>query len=178
MTTSRLAQFGRDAVLVAFVATVAACSSAPRQRPVEMGPVDTGANSLEAVRRQLKGTWSLTSYEVYDGGHRRKLNASAQLTYDDFGNLTMRGEVKNAAPGGERPALLNYSGRAVIDVTSSELRLMDLESRGDRAPADVAKAADPANVRHYKIDNSKLVLTTLGATGQPEAVSTWKKAGS
>jgi hypothetical protein len=33
-------------------------------RAVKMGPVDTGATSLEFVRRQLKGTWELTALEV------------------------------------------------------------------------------------------------------------------
>ena len=41
------------------------CSGAPRQRNVEMGPVDAGAGSLTAARKFLEGRWALESFEVF-----------------------------------------------------------------------------------------------------------------
>lgn len=41
------------------------CHAAPRGRPVKMGPVDTGPQSVEATRRQLEGAWELVKLETY-----------------------------------------------------------------------------------------------------------------
>ena len=45
-------------IAAALVAT-AGCSAAPRQRPVEGGPVDTGAGTLTSARKFLEGRWTL-----------------------------------------------------------------------------------------------------------------------
>ena len=56
------------------IATVAAvvigtgCAAAPRERPIKGGDVDTGPGSVEAVRRQLEGTWDLVSLAVTPKG--------------------------------------------------------------------------------------------------------------
>ena len=44
------------------------CSGAPRQRNVEMGPVEAGAGSLTAARKFLEGRWALESFEVLPPG--------------------------------------------------------------------------------------------------------------
>ena len=59
---------------------LAACPAGPRASPVKMGPVDTGAGSLESVRRQLQGSWDLVSLEVMAaGGTPVKVAATGHL---------------------------------------------------------------------------------------------------
>lgn len=78
----------------------AACQAAPRQRPVEMGPVDKGPGSLGAVRKQLEGTWTLVSLETYhERGPAVLVKATGQLIYDQYGNLTIKGIVEGSGGG-------------------------------------------------------------------------------
>src|SRR2546423_119338 len=154
---------------------LSACASPPVQKPMKGGPVDIGAGSLEAVRRQLEGTWTLTSYEVYRDGKRQRVPASAHLSYDNFGNLTMTGELARPGAGETRPVLLNYSGRAVLDVATRELRLLGMVQSGDAVPSSVVEATSPENVRHYDIRGDVLTLTVLSGKGKPTAASAWKK---
>src|SRR5262245_12015294 len=90
------------------LALCCACGPAPIYRPIKVGDVDTGANSVEAVRRQFQGTWTLDTYYVYEGTRRRRLDATAELSYDEFGNLKMHGELKNPGTAGAPPTLLNF----------------------------------------------------------------------
>jgi hypothetical protein len=155
--------------------TSGACASAPLQKPINVGEAETGAGTLESVRKQLEGSWTLVSYEILQGGRRQRLDATAEMTYDQFGNLNMRGELKNPNASPERrPALLNYSGRAVIDVGKSELRFV-VENSGDPLPRSVEAPVNPENVRHYMFRNSLLELTIFDANGQATGFSTWKK---
>jgi hypothetical protein len=152
------------------------CAPAPIYKPIKAGDVDTGANSLESVRRQFQGTWALDHYYVYEGAQRRRLDATAELKYDEFGNLTMRGQLKNPTPATSAAALmLNYTGRAVIDVNSKELRMMAVSNAGDSLPSPIEAKVDPASVRHYEFQGSELWLTVNGADGKPTASSSWKK---
>ena len=106
-----------------------ACQAAPVGRPVKMGPVDTGAGSLESVRRQLQGSWELVTLEVMaPGGAPTKVPATGHLKYDEYGNLTMDGRV-TAAAGGVDPNVLNMSGRAVIDPDKHMIRFQDVEAK-------------------------------------------------
>jgi hypothetical protein len=153
-----------------------ACAPAPIYKPIKAGDVDTGGNSLEAVRRQFQGTWALDNYYVYEGTRRRRLDATAELKYDEFGNLTMRGQLKNATAATSAAALmLNYTGRAVIDVNSKELRMMAVSNTGDALPSPIEAKVDPSSVRHYQFQGSELWLTVNGADGKPTASSSWKK---
>src|SRR5262249_16859082 len=97
-------------------------------------------------------------------------------TYDEFGNLKMRGQLKNPTPATANAALmLNYTGRAVIDVTSKQLRMMAVSSTGDSLPSPIQVQVDPASVRHYDFQGSELWLTVSGTDGKPTASSSWKK---
>jgi hypothetical protein len=89
----------------------------------------------------------------------------------------MRGALKNPTTAPSTAALmLNYSGRAVIDVNSKELRMTGVASTGDSIPATIATQVDPASVRHYEFRGSELWLTVTGADGKPTASSSWKKS--
>src|SRR5262245_46071204 len=152
------------------------CAPAPIYKPIKVGDVDTGANSLEAVRRQFQGTWALDHYYLYEGTRRRRLDATAELKYDEFGNLTMRGQLKNPTSAPTNAALmLNYTGRAVIDVNNKQLRMMAVSNTGDALPSPIEAKVDPASVRHYEFQGSELWLTVNGADGKPTASSSWKK---
>src|SRR4029450_13714490 len=88
--------------------SLCACAAAPRTRPVKMGDVDTGVGSLEDTRRQLAGTWTLVEYRGYDKGGPVRVDASAELSYDEFSNLKMKGAVKDPAQPKSSTAVLNY----------------------------------------------------------------------
>jgi len=161
---------------VAVLLVVSACAtSRPRQRPVEMGPVAGGPGSLEAVRKQLEGTWNLVSAEVVSpAGQRTAVKASAVLTYDAYGNLSLKGKYEDPAATAEQNASLNFTGRAVIDTQNKVLRLLDLQqSEGDLAalPADMAAR----RARAYAFSGDTLTLTVKDASGRVTAVNTWRR---
>ena len=163
-------------ILVATVPAVAGCSSAPRKRPVKMGAVDTGPGSLEAVRRQLEGSWELISVEAIDpAGKATARKATGRLTYDAYGNLVIAGRLLDTdQPPTSVSGLLAYSGRAVIDTPKSRLVLMDIQSR---LPSSAAIPAEVSadKVRYYVIEGNMLTMTVKDAAGVTTGRTTWHK---
>ena len=156
------------ALAVGFLMSTAACGvpAAPRQRPIEMGPVDTGPNSLEAVRRQLSGTWDLVSLDTFpkaDGAAVPIANAKAVLTYDDYGNLTIK--------GADATRMLDYSGRALIDVAKQQLYFRGVEGNVEELPKEI----DIASTRKYAFDGGLLKISTIDAQGRVTGTSVWKR---
>jgi hypothetical protein len=156
--------------------TVSACTtSRPRQRPVEGGAVDTSTGSLSAVRKQLEGTWNLVSADVVSpAGARMTIKATAVLTYDAYGNLSLKGDLEDPAATAEQRAALNYTGRAVVDTQRQVLRLLDLkqsEGASGVLPADMAASRE----RAYAFDGDLLTLTVKDSKGRVTAVNTWRK---
>jgi hypothetical protein len=175
---SRAVGVARLVGFAAIIALCVSCAPAPIYRPIKGGDVDTGTGTLEDVRQQLKGTWALLAYEVYENGKPHRLPAQGQMTYDEFGNLKLVGQLKQTGTGAaaaKPPMLLNYSGRAVIDVRSHELRLLDVNEGAEPLPGNIADAVTPANVRKYDLKADTLALTVLDAKGQPTASSSWKR---
>ncbi len=151
-----------------------ACAASPRRRPLDLGPVKAGPDSIEAVRRQFQGRWTLLSFETFPatGGPAVRHEATGELTYDEYGNLVVRGALPGAEPGAPA-ALLRYVGRAVIDVANRRLILQDLEGRGGEVlPASIA--AEQA--RYYEFEADVLKLSVKDGSGRRTAVITWKKA--
>lgn len=149
-------------------ALVVACSAAPRQRPVKLGEVEQGSGTLESVRRQLEGNWMLTDYEVLTAGKRPVVG---QLTYDAFGNLSVLARIDRA---GQAPEVIEYSGRAVIDVRAETLKLDGLTYK-QRPTAATLQAAGLEEPRHYAFSDGVLTLSVLGADGKPTAHVVWKR---
>jgi hypothetical protein len=153
---------------------VAGCPSAPRGRPVKMGPTDTGVGSVESERRRLKGTWQLASLQILSqSGEMLIVQAQGVLTYDDFGNLTMKGTI--AASTDIDPSALNISGRAAIDPDRHTIRILDVASA---TPDDrrVDPSIDPKHVRHYEfVGVDELKTTVVNAEGKTTASATWKR---
>jgi hypothetical protein len=161
--------------VVAIAPCVAACEAAPRVRNVEMGPVDTGANSVEAVRRQLEGTWTLVSLVVYDAaGQAQPAQAKGRLTYDKYGTMAITGTI--AAGPHIDPAALNLKGRVTIDPDKKMLVFGGITA-GSPDARRVDPKLDASNVRYYEFDNDLLKTTTKDASGATTATLTWKKAG-
>ena len=153
----------------------AGCAAAPRTRPIDIGdPVNTGPGSMEAVRRQLQGTWQLTALESVPpaGGARVPIAATGTLVYDEFANLTIDGRTTDpAAPVAARErALVSFKGRAVIDAAKGELKLMDLTGNVD--PNEVLS---PERRRRFEFDADLLKLSSIDERGEVTAISTWRR---
>jgi hypothetical protein len=161
--------------LTAVVVVVAAygCHAAPRGRAVELGPVDTGAGSVEATRRHLRGTWELVTLDVYPADARPvTVQATGRLVYDEFGNLSMRGTV--AGGPAIDASVLNLTGRVVIDPDTHSLRFESITARtADEKRLD--PQFDTRHVRYYEFVGDLLKMTTRGADGSVLAVATWRR---
>ncbi len=169
-------QLSRFALLVGCLTlpVVTGCAPTPRQRPIPVGPVDTGVGSLEAVRRQLSGTWELVSFEAFTGrGQSSRVPASGRLTYDEFGNLTVQGQLENDEGRG-RMTLLNLSGRAVIDVVQQRFLILDSAGNLPFDEADFATAS-PDRFRYYEFAGDRLILTVKDEDGETTALLTWQR---
>ncbi len=153
----------------------AGCAKGDRQKPMLLGPVDAGPGSLESIRRELAGTWSLTSLEVIaPDGARRPVRARGTLTYDAYGALAIEGVVDDP----DRPAalVLDYSGRIVIDAAKKEFRPADFESA---KPVDAAQVAPVSldKVRRFEVGGNRLAVTYLDGAGKPTAETVWNRTG-
>jgi hypothetical protein len=161
-------------VLLAVIATMAACTASERQRPMGMGDVNTGAGSLEAVRRQLEGTWDLLSIEWSSapGVPRAPIKATGTLIYDEYANLTIDARTTDpAAPVAAREsALLSFKGRAAIDPVKKELTLMNLT--GNVNPDEVLS---PERKRRFEVNLDTLKLSSFDEKGEITAITTWQR---
>ncbi len=161
--------------LIVVAALLAGCKAQPRIRPVKAGDVDTGANSVEAARRQLEGTWDLESLETYSppgGSPTKSEGASAVLTYDAYGNLNIMGKPGSSGSMPAAVELLTYEGRAVIDPVKQELKLQAVKGNTGALGKDVGVE----RVRRYKIESGVLTISVVDpASGQVSATTTWKK---
>lgn len=161
--------------VAALLTLIAACESAPRVRPVRMGDVDTGTESMEAVRKRLKGSWNLVSLQLYStSGQPTTADASGRLQYDDYGNMSIQATV-NGAPAGFEPTAVNISGRVAIDPVAHVLTFMDVTARSaDELRVD--PKIDASRRRHYEFEGELLKTTVKSASGSPVSVATWKKS--
>jgi hypothetical protein len=142
-----------------------------------MGPVNQGAGTLEAVRHQLEGTWTLMSLEVYtDDGKPAQVKATGTLVYDEYGNLAVKAALTEAgAVGGVqlKPTVLNYTGRTVIDVANSRMVLADISGN---VPAENALSAiSPDRARYYEFVDDQLKISVKDAQGRTTALLVWRK---
>jgi hypothetical protein len=164
---------------VILAATTGACAAQSRTRPVRMGDVDTGPGSLEAVRRQFEGTWTLELIEIPDAtGKLVPIKATGGMKMDAFGNLEVRGSLAEPLPesaAGPGAQVIEYGGRLVIDVQKSVFRLQAPEAT---APIDKALLArlDPKLERKYVFTGpDRLTVSPLDASGKPTAVTHFRK---
>lgn len=173
--TSRLSALAGVTVMV--ILTALSCKSSPSQKNIGLGPVDTGPGSVEYVRRQLTGTWTLQKFETVDAaGQFHEVKANATLTYDPYGNMKVSGTLLEPLPGQsqqEMQAMLSYSGRIVIDTAKHEFKLQAQEGTSDPAlqPSVGAQMA-----RKYEITPELLTITFVDAQGKTTARTIFKRA--
>ena len=171
---------GLVAVAIAGVMASGCAGSPERARPIPLGPVAQGPNSLESVRRQFEGQWDLVSAETYAAsGQPHVIKAKGRLTYDAYANLTLdaRFDESQEQMDGSVKSLLSYKGRAVIDVVKSRLVLQDLEKRS-ASGADAPEGMEAANARYYAFEGDLLTLTMKDAAGKTTGKTVWRRIGT
>jgi hypothetical protein len=162
---------------VAVCVLLTACAPSPRQRPLSAGPVEFGPDSLEVTRRQLAGTWTMTRLEALDQtGHLVPVKAKAQLTYDEFGNLTITATLEEPLPGQKsvgEASNLDYKGRATIDTARHEL-VFTGNSTAAPDPGTL-KAIGLESRRKYELDGQTLTMSTMDKNGKVILRTTYRK---
>ena len=168
-------------VAILSVLSVAACAAAPRQRPVQGGPVETGSGSLTTGRAFLEGRWTLESFEVFPpGAPAVSLSGDGTLTYDRFGNLRMEiradersSDVLRAAGIEIRDGSISTDGRTVIDLQNRTIAYI-LDGQGFATSASGPLALN--RPRYWEVEQNRLTLITKDDSGRPLSVGRWRRA--
>ena len=154
------------------------CAPAPINKPIKMGPSETGAGTVTAARKYLEGRWSLESFDVYPPGKpQATLKGAGTLTYDDFGNLKMENRADQSASDLLRASgieigsdgIISSDGRTVVDMQNKTLTYVIAGQPAGTGPLALNRP------RHWQVDGNVLTLTTRDDAGKPLAVSRWKK---
>jgi hypothetical protein len=164
--------------VVALAVANAGCKSAPRQRPVQGGPVDTGPQTLTAARKYLHGNWALESFEVYPPGKPAiTLKGSGNLSYDDFGNLRIEiradqssSDLLRAAGIDIRDGVISSDGRTAVDMQNRTLTYI-VQGQTGSGPLSLSRP------RYWEVNGNMLTLTTKDESGKPLSVGRWRKTG-
>ncbi len=106
-------------------------------------------------------------------GQSSPVPASGRLTYDEFGNLTVQGQLDND-DGRDRTTLLNMPGRAVIDVAQQRFLILDSEGNLPFDEADFPTAS-PDRFRYYNFAGDRIVLTVKDENGATTALLNWQR---
>jgi hypothetical protein len=175
----RLRDWLTRAVVAGGLVAAAACSAAPRQRPVEGGPVATGTGTLSNARRFLEGRWTLESFEVRPPGKAPiVLKGQGTLLYDDSGNLTMNiradeasSDLLRAAGIDIRDGAISTEGRTAIDLQNHTLTyVLQGQKPTIRGPLGIERP------RHWVVDGDLLTLTTQDEKGEPLSIGRWRRS--
>jgi hypothetical protein len=167
---------------------LADCAPAPRATPLPTKPVDEGPGTIEGVRKQLEGSWTLVSLTMHDdAGRSASVDADGKLVSDAFGNMEVEYRLSEAGLktlgglGIESPnPVITTSGKVVIDTTAHRITYVgeDFNQRGFD-PDLAAKRANPfalERVRYYTLEpDGTLRLATRYDNGKDASVSRWKK---
>ena len=168
----------RLAAVVLALAASFACQAQPRQRPLGVGPVTSGPGTIEFERRRLQGTWEMNRFEVIDSaGASRVVKAEAILTYDEYGNLTVRGKLLEPLPSAntvEYP-MLEYSGPIVLDPPKHQFRLGAMNKVASAVDPALEASIDPAFVRRYELSETNLRISYLNPAGSVTAIASFTR---
>jgi hypothetical protein len=164
--------------LVAF--TTAGCTSAPWNKPITLGPAETGAGSTAAARKFLEGRWSLVSYDIVTSETSSlRLAGSGMLTYDAFGNMTLEIRVddqtaQTLASAGIPTAdgRLSSSGRTVVDMQQRTLTFVLEGQPALGAPSGPLALNRP---RHWEVEGEVLTLKTKDPSGRDLSIGRWQR---
>jgi hypothetical protein len=158
--------------------SLAGCHSAPSQRPMKAGPVDTGAGTLTQARKYLEGRWTLESFEVYPpGGPAITLKGSGTLSYDEFSNLRIEiradqasADLLRAAGIDIRDGVISSDGRTAVDIQNHTLTYVVPGQTNTTGPLALSRP------RHWEVQGDLLTLTTQDDSGKPLSVGRWRKS--
>ena len=168
----------RCALLATVLAGMAGCAAAPINKPIDLGPSETGAGTVNAARKYLEGRWSLESFEFYPAGKPKvTLTGQGVLTYDDFGNLRMEIRADQAASDLLRASgidigndgIVSSDGRTAVDMQNKTLTYVIQGQPVGNGPLALNRP------RHWQVDGNILTLTTQDDAGKPTSVGRWKK---
>jgi hypothetical protein len=162
-----------------FSLLVGGCAAAPRERPIELGPVDTGPQTLASARRFLEGRWRLETFEIHEPGMPPLLlKGSGTLIYDAMSNLRMEVRADPASADRLRAAgidirdgIISTEGRTAIDLQNRTLTYV----LDGQAPLVQRGPLAMERPRHWVVDADTLTLTTNDEAGRPLSVARWKR---
>jgi hypothetical protein len=155
------------------VPLLAGCAATPSRRPLRTTAINSGDGTPEAVRKQLEGSWSLTSFSVFDtAGKPTVVDASGRLSYDAYGNLDLSGRITDPAGAGGSASALTFKGRAVVDAGASRIVLADVAGNVD--PSALPKNMGIDKVRYYAFEGDTLSLETRDGA-RVLARTVWKR---
>jgi hypothetical protein len=166
--------------VLALALVSAACTPAPRVRPVKGDDVNTGPESLTAARKFLEGRWTLESFEVFPPGKPPiTLKGSGTLNYDEFGNLRIeiRADEKSAdllrAAGVDiRDGIISSDGRTVVDLQN---RTLSYVVPGQTVGAPAAGPLSASRLRHWEVKDDLLFLSTWDENNKPLSTGRWRR---
>jgi hypothetical protein len=155
-----------------------ACSAPPGQRPIKLGPVDSGPGTLTAARMFLQGTWVLESFEVrLPNRPPVMLKGEGMLIYDDRSNLKMHiradeasADILRANGVDIRDGEIRTDGRAVLDLQHHLLTYV-LEGQAPLIPGPLGTN----HPRHWTVEGDLLVLTTKDDAGETTSTGRWRR---
>ena len=174
--------YWRAAGVAALLAATTACAGAPRQRPLPVGEIESGAGTLTEARKFLEGRWALESFEVRPPGKEPiALKGSGVLNYDDFGNMRMEiradqasSDLLRAAGIDIRDGVISTDGRTAVDMQNKTLTYF-LEGQ----PSSFRTGGGPlalSRPRHWEVNGDVLTLTTRDDSGAPLSIGRWKRS--
>jgi hypothetical protein len=172
----------RSVGIAALLAAATACAGAPRQKPLPVGRIESGAGTISEARTFLQGRWGLESFEVRPPGKAPIFpKGSGSLNYDDFGNLHMEiradqasSDLLRAAGINIRDGVISSDGRTVIDLQNHTLTYFIEGQRSSFATGGGPLALN--RPRHWEIAADTLTLTTRDDSGTPLSISRWKRS--
>jgi hypothetical protein len=167
------------ALMVAATAGSLACKSSPSKRPVELGPVNTGAGTLTSARNFLNGRWTLESFEVrLPNQPPLILKGQGTLSYDENGNLSMNirtdeksADILRGAGIDIRDGAIVADGRAALDLQNHTLTyILDGQAPLIKGPLGTDRP------RYWVVEGDLLTLTTKDPAGEPTSIGRWRKS--
>ena len=170
---------GAAITVTVFTVFLPGCAAAPRERPLAMGPVDTGPGTLASARRFLEGRWQLETFEIHRPGQPPLLlKGSGTLIYDDMSNLRMEvradegsADLLRAAGVDIRDGMISTEGRTAIDLQNRTLTY----ALGGQAPLVRGGPLAMERPRHWVVDGDILTLSTKDDAGRPLSIARWKR---
>lgn len=175
---------------VCVAAALSACAPKARERPLPIGDIASGPNTVEAARKQLQGSWVMTALEVTAvDGRKAALDAAGSMSFDAFGNMNIEYKLTDEARkvlqgfGINQPTpVISTTGSVAINPVTREVTYMGENDTQRALNFDRELAERRANPfalerkRYYEIaQDGTMTLSTRYDDGKTAATSRWRK---